>query len=503
MEKENNIQFLKSISEIHDAFDSGFTDPFKLTQSYFSQIKKSNHNAFITLCEERALTQAKVLNEELKQLGATPRKVKPLFGIPLGIKDVLTLDGVLTTCASKMLENYIPPYTATAVQKLESAGAISLGKMNMDEFAMGSSNENSAFGPVLHPTHSDRVPGGSSGGSGTAVAAQLCFAALGTDTGGSIRLPASFCGVVGFKPTYGRISRYGQIAFASSLDQIGPMTQTVEDAAMLAQVMSGEDIQDATSSIEKVPDWYQEVLCAKKDFKNNPTHFAKGLRVGVPEEYFIDGIDSEVRSSIDEMIQKLKSNGAQVIPVSLPHTQYAVATYYLVAVSEASSNLSRFDGVRFGVRPPEAMRAGSLIEFYKKVRVNFGAEVKRRIILGTFALSSGYAEAYYHRASQVRRLIRNDFEKAFQKVDVIVSPVSPTTAFKLGEKSKDPLQMYLTDIFTIPASLAGLPAISVPIAKDHQDLSIGMHLIAPRFHESALLKVATFVESLAEKEKQS
>jgi aspartyl-tRNA(Asn)/glutamyl-tRNA(Gln) amidotransferase subunit A len=390
-----------------------------------------------------------------------------------------------------MLDNYIAPYTATAVKKLEDAGVISLGKLNMDEFAMGSSNENSAYGPVLHPTHLDRVPGGSSGGSATAVAADLCVAALGTDTGGSIRLPASFCGIVGMKPTYGRISRYGQIAFASSLDQIGPMTKTVEDAALLCQVMSGVDMYDSTTSTEAVGDWVKVV----RDTAANPT--SKGLRIGIPKEYFIDGIDAEVRIAIDSMIAKFRADGAEIVPISLPHTEYAVATYYVVAVSEASSNLSRFDGVRFGVRPKAAMEAGSLSEFYKKVRANFGPEVKRRIILGTFALSSGYYDAYYRRAGQVRRLMREDFEKAFEKVDVIVSAVSPTTAFKLGEKAKNPLQMYLTDIFTIPASMAGLPSMSVPVAKDHQGLPIGLHLIAPRFKEDVLFRAGTIAEKLA------
>jgi len=483
---------MNTIHEIHNAFDEGKITPHQLTTQYLHQIKQSHHNAFITVCDERALKQAAILTADLKSKhgGRVPRATMPLFGIPLGIKDVLTMDGVRTTCASKMLDNYIPPYTATAVIKLENAGAITLGKMNMDEFAMGSSNENSAYGSVIHPTHSDRVPGGSSGGSGTAVAANLCAAALGTDTGGSIRLPASFCGIVGMKPTYGRISRYGQIAFASSLDQIGPMTKSVEDAALLCEVMSGADVRDSTSADVAVEPWFQTA-------RSTRIENAKGLRIGVPKEYFIDGIDPEVKNAIEGMIQKMKSQGAEIIPISLPHTQYAVAAYYVVAVSEASSNLSRFDGVRFGVRPPEAMKAATLADFYKKVRVNFGAEVKQRIILGTFALSSGYYDAYYRKAGQVRRLMREDFEKAFQSVDVMVSPVSPTTAFKLGEKSKDPLKMYLTDIFTIPASMAGLPAMSVPVAKDHQGLSIGMHLIAPRFHETSLIKAARIVELLA------
>jgi aspartyl-tRNA(Asn)/glutamyl-tRNA(Gln) amidotransferase subunit A len=481
-----------TISRIHDAFDAGTLSPLELTQKFFETIKKSNHNAWITLCEHRALRQAEEMTQDLatRHGGKVPREALPLFGIPLGIKDVLTMDGVRTTCASKMLDNYVPPYTATAVTKLEHAGAISLGKLNMDEFAMGSSNENSAFGAVLHPTHPDRVPGGSSGGSGTAVAAHHCVAALGTDTGGSIRLPASFCGIVGMKPTYGRISRYGQIAFASSLDQIGPMTNSVEDAALLCEIMAGVDEKDSTTADIEVGKWHQIAV-------QTQLSETKGLRVGVPSEYFIDGIDTEVRSAIDSMIQKMKDQGAEVVSISLPHTRFAVSTYYVIAVSEASSNLSRYDGVRFGVRPPEAMQSKSLIEFYKKVRSNFGAEVKRRIILGTFALSSGFFDAYYRKAAQVRRLMRNDFEKAFDQVDVIVSPVAPTTAFRLGEKSKDPLKMYLTDIFTIPASLAGLPSMSVPVGLDHQGLSIGMHLIAPRFREDQLIKTGRIVELLA------
>ena len=473
----------ETIREVHDAFDSGVLTPLFLTEAYLTRIAESRHNAYLTVCAESARARASDWTRRLQDEfgGKVPRSSHPLYGIPLGIKDVLVTEGIRTTCASRILENYLPPYTATAVAKLEAAGAITLGKLNLDEFAMGSSNENSAFGPVLHPTHPDRVPGGSSGGSGTAVAAGLCFAALGTDTGGSIRLPASFCGIVGLKPTYGRISRYGQIAFASSLDQIGPMTRTVEDAARIAEVMAGVDPMDSTTASVAVGDWSG---AASAGCKNAP------LRIGVPKEYFIDGIDAPVRAAIDSAIEGMKARGATVVPVSLPHTEHAVSTYYVIAVSEASSNLSRFDGVRFGVRPPEAIQAKSPAEYYKKVRANFGPEVKRRIILGTFALSSGYYDAYYQKAARVRRLMREDFEKAFETCDVIVSPVSPTTAFKLGEKSKNPLQMYLTDIFTIPASMAGLPAMSVPVGSDQNGLSIGIHLIAPRFQEEVLLSAA-------------
>ena len=473
----------ETIREVHDAFESGVLTPLSLTDTYLARISESRHNAYLTVCADRARGQASEWTRRLQGEfgGKVPRSSHPLYGIPLGIKDVLVTEGIRTTCASRILENYLPPYTATAVAKLEGAGAVILGKLNMDEFAMGSSNENSAFGPVLHPTHPDRVPGGSSGGSGTAVAAELCFAALGTDTGGSIRLPASFCGIVGFKPTYGRISRYGQIAFASSLDQIGPMTRTVEDAARIAEVMAGMDPMDSTTASVPVGDWSG---AAGEGSKRPP------LRIGVPKEYFIDGIDAPVRAAIDSAIEGMRARGATVVPVSLPHTEHAVSTYYVIAVSEASSNLSRFDGVRFGVRPAGAIEAKSPAEYYKKVRANFGPEVKRRIILGTFALSSGYYDAYYQKAARVRRLMRKDFEKAFETCDVVVSPVSPTTAFKLGEKSKNPLQMYLTDIFTIPASMAGLPAMSVPVGSDQNGLSIGIHLIAPRFQEEVLFSAA-------------
>ncbi len=480
----------RSISQLHAAYESGQATPTSVVQFFLKQIDASKHNAFITVLKDRALACAKQQDQELKANGNKIPKNRALFGVPMGIKDVLCMDGVRTTAASKMLDNYVAPYTATAVKRLEDAGIIVLGKLNMDEFAMGSSNENSAYGPVVHPTHSDRVPGGSSGGSGSAVAAELCFAALGTDTGGSIRLPASFCGIFGMKPTYGRISRYGMIAFASSLDQIGPMTRSAQDGALILETMAGFDPADATSVQDSVEGWSASVTEGKN------LSSMKGLRVGIPKEYFIDGIDPEVRNAVEDTLKKLESAGAKLIPVSLPHTQYAVATYYVVAVSEASSNLSRFDGVRFGVRPQGATEATSMVEFYKKVRSNFGAEVKRRIILGTFALSAGYYEAYYKKACQVRRLIRNDFEDAFKTVDVIASPISPTTAFKVGSKTTDPLQMYLMDIFTIPASLGGFPALSVPCGKDKDGLSVGFHLIGPRYKEQNILKVASAVETM-------
>jgi len=471
----------QTIREIHDAYDKRKFSVMEFTQEYLASVKASKHGAFLTLCEERAFAQAKAADAILAKEGKVPRASRPLLGVPMGIKDILLIDGVRTTCASKIIENYVAPYTATAVERLETAGALTLGKLNLDEFAMGGSNENSAFGPVLHPTHPDRVPGGSSGGSATAVKAGLCHASLGTDTGGSIRLPASYCGIVGVKPTYGRISRFGQVAFASSLDQIGPMTHSVEDAALLLDVMCGHDPLDSTSSslprmnafqaTQKRPDWKQ-------------------MRIGIPKEYFIGGLNPDVEKAIQSSMKWFEAQGAKLVPVSLPHTQYAVAIYYIVAVSEASSNLARFDGVRFGVRPVDANDAKDLAGFYKHVRAAFGPEVKRRIILGTFALSSGYSDAYYKRACQVRRKVKQDFDQAFEQVDLIMGPVSPTTAFKLGEKSKDPLQMYLNDIFTIPANLAGLPAMSLPCGKDSIGLPIGLHLMAPLFGEERLVSVA-------------
>lgn len=471
---------MRTIREIHNAYNAKKLSPVELTQEYLNAIAASRHNAYLTVLTDRALEQARLAEARLTREGKVPAG-EPLFGIPLGIKDVLTMDGVRTTCASKMLDQYIAPYTATAVERLERAGAISLGKLNMDEFAMGGSNENSAYGPVLHPTHLDRVPGGSSGGSATATRARLCTASLGTDTGGSIRLPASFCGIVGLKPSYGRVSRYGLVAFASSLDQIGPMTATVEDSARLLDVMSGQDPLDA-SSAPLAPTQTHRALATPVDWKK--------LRIGVPKEYFVDGVAPAIQKSVRAGLDWFQKQGAQLIDISLPHTQYSVAVYYIVAVSEASSNLARFDGVRFGHRPPEAAQAQELLEFYQQSRGAFGAEVKRRIILGTFALSSGYSDAYYLKACQVRRLIQRDFVDAFQKVDLIAGPVSPTTAFKIGEKAIDPLKMYLNDIFTIPANLAGLPGISVPCGEDELKLPIGLHLVSPTFTEDRLLSVA-------------
>ncbi len=475
-----------SISSLHKAYREKKTTPIEVVEKLCSSIESDQSNAFLTLCKERALEQAKKSMEILKTESEFERKY-PLLGIPLGIKDLFTIQGVKTTAASRILENYIPPYTATCVSRLEKAGAISIGKTNMDEFAMGSSNENSAFGSVKHPTHPEYVSGGSSGGSAAAVRASLCSGALGTDTGGSIRLPSHYCGVVGLKPTYGRVSRYGQIAFASSLDQCGPMTTTVRDAASLLSVMAGADPRDATSLQQKTKPWVEEI--------DSGVWSWKGKKVGIPEEYFGEGITEPVEKAVRRQMDWVKDQGAKMIPVSLPHTPYAVPTYYMVAVSEASSNLARYDGVRFGVRPPEIDQVKTLKDFYEEVRSLFGEEVKRRILLGTFALSSGYYDAYYQRACKVRRLIQNDFLKAFEHVDLLISPVSPGVAFRQGEKVAKPLSLYLVDVLTTPASLAGLPAMSLPIGQDQNGLPIGMQLIAPHLEESRLFQASHSIET--------
>jgi aspartyl-tRNA(Asn)/glutamyl-tRNA(Gln) amidotransferase subunit A len=390
--------------------------------------------------------------------------------------------GVRTTAGSKILNNYIPPYTCTAVERLEAAGAVVLGKMNCDEFAMGSSNENSAYKPVHNPRDLTRVPGGSSGGSAAAVASGTAIATLGSDTGGSIRQPAAFCGVVGLMPTYGRVSRYGLIAFASSLDHIGPLTKTVKDAALMLRTIAGRDPMDSTSADVPVPDYVAQLA--------KPIH---GLKVGVAKEYFGDGLDSEVRTSVEGAIQKLAKCGCEIIPVSLPHTQYAIPTYYLVATAEASSNLARFDGVRYGHR---AAGIRTLSEMYERSRdEGFGPEVKRRIMLGTYALSAGYYDAYYLKAQKVRTLLTRDFEEAFREVDAIVTPTSPTTAFKLGEKSDDPLAMYLADIYTVTADLVGIPGISIPCGEDREGLPIGLQILGRHFDESTILRLAHTYES--------
>lgn len=399
-----------------------------------------------------------------------------LYGIPIVIKDNICVEGELTTCSSKILDDFKPPYDATVISKLKSANALLIGKSNMDEFAFGSSCETSCYGPTKNPYDLERIPGGSSGGSAALVSADETILGLGSDTGGSIRQPAALCGVVGLKPTYGRVSRYGLIAFASSLDQIGPITKDVKDAALLMNVIAGYDPMDTTSADVSVPD-YTEYL--KED--------VKGLKIGLPKEYFIEGLDKEVKKFVDEAISVFKDLGAQILDISLPHTDYAVATYYIVACSEASSNLARFDGVRYALRKDDP----SLINMYKKTRgEGFDQEAKRRIILGTYSLSSGYYDAYYLKAQKVRALIKRDFDEAFKGCDVILTPTSPTPAFKLGEKLKDPLQMYLSDIFTIPANLAGIPAISIPCGYSKDGLPIGLQLMGKPFDEPTLFRVA-------------
>jgi aspartyl-tRNA(Asn)/glutamyl-tRNA(Gln) amidotransferase subunit A len=450
----------------------------ELTRACLDRIAEVDRrlNAFITLCPSEAFAQAAAADERLAR-GDAPA----LCGIPLAIKDIYLTRGVRTTCASKILGNFVPPYDATVIARLREAGAIFLGKANMDEFAMGSSSENSAFGPTRNPYDLTRVAGGSSGGSAAAVAADECIAALGTDTGGSIREPASFCGVFGIKPTWSRVSRYGVIAFASSLDQVGPFTKTARDAAILLNTLAGVDPHDSTCAARPVPD-YERAL----------TGDLRGLMIGVPREYFVAGMAREVEDSIRAALKQYEALGATTVEVTLPHTDYAIATYYILATAEASANLARYDGIRYGLRVP----GDNNIELYNRTRAQgFGAEVKRRIMLGTFALSSGYYDAYYLKAQKVRTLIRRDFERAFERCDLIATPVAPTTAFKLGEKMADPLQMYLSDIFTISVNLAGLPGLSIPCGYDSAGMPIGLQLIGPPFDEETMLRAADAYET--------
>jgi aspartyl-tRNA(Asn)/glutamyl-tRNA(Gln) amidotransferase subunit A len=432
-------------------------------------------NAFITVCAREAHEQAEAADARLAA-GDAPS----LCGIPLAIKDIYATRGVRTTAASKILENFVPPYDATVIATLRTNGAVFVGKANMDEFAMGSSTENSAFGPTRNPHQVERVAGGSSGGSAAAVAADQCLGALGTDTGGSIREPASFCGVVGLKPTYSRVSRYGVIAYASSLDQVGPFAKTVRDAAIMLRDLAGADPRDSTCSARPVPD-YEAAL----------TGDMTGVRVGVPKEFFVEGIAPDVENAVRAALKSYESMGARIIDISLPHTSYAIAAYYIVATAEASANLARYDGIRYGLR----VAGDNNIEIYNRTRARgFGAEVKRRIMLGTFVLSAGYYDAYYLKGQKVRTLIRRDFERAFESCDIIATPVAPTTAFKLGEKMSDPLQMYLSDIFTISVNLAGLPGMSVPCGFDASGLPIGLQLIGPPFGEEAILRAGDAFE---------
>ena len=432
--------------------------------------------AYLTLCKDRAYAQAARIDALADKGDALP----PLAGVPIAVKDVFTTKDVRTTAASKILENFIAPYDATVVAKLETAGAIILGKTNCDEFAMGSSNENSGFGPVRNPRDPSCVPGGSSGGSAAAVAAGTAVASIGSDTGGSIRQPAAFCGVVGLMPTYGRVSRYGLIAFASSLDHPGPFAKTVNDAAILLEVLAGRDPCDSTTADVPVPSYVEQV--------GRPII---GLKIGVPAEYFGEGLDAEVRASVENGIQELAKAGAEIVPISLPHSAYAIPTYYVVATAEASSNLARYDGVRYGLRAD----GKTLVEMYRRTRdAGFGAEVKRRIMLGTYVLSAGYYDAYYLKAQRVRSLLARDFDEAFAKVDVVVTPTAPTPAFKLGEKADDPLAMYLADIFTVTADLVGIPGISIPCGSSKEGLPIGMQILGKHFDEGTVLRVAHVAE---------
>ncbi len=465
-----------TLFELHKKFKAGEVTATEIVRAYFLRVSQVEPKikAFVTQAKEIASVQAEALDRKLKDW----RKTQPLTGMPLAIKDNICTNGVPTTCSSRILHNFMPPYDATVVAKLRAQEYILLGKTNLDEFAMGSSTENSAFGPSRNPWNVHCVPGGSSGGSAAAVAAEECVAALGSDTGGSIRQPAAFCGVVGLKPTYGRVSRYGLVAFASSLDQIGPITRNVSDAAFLLQAIAGHDPMDSTSVDRPVPDYMKALQ--KRDLKS--------LRVGVPAEFFTEGLDPEVEQAVRAAIDELKKLGAEIKEIRLPRTDAAVAVYYVVATAEASSNLARFDGVKFGLRAKETK---DLLELYMKTRQEgFGPEVKRRIMLGTYVLSAGYYDAYYGKAQAVRTLVCQDFASAFKEVDVIVTPATPTPAFKLGEKSENPLQMYLSDIFTISVNLAGLPAIALPCGFSKAGLPIGLQLIGRAFEEETVLRAA-------------
>jgi aspartyl-tRNA(Asn)/glutamyl-tRNA(Gln) amidotransferase subunit A len=452
-----------------------------LAEKFYEKIATDDPKigAYLTLSKERAFAQA----EKIDKMADRGDDLPPLAGVPVGIKDVMMTRGVRTTAGSKILKNFIATYDCTAVQKLEDAGAVVLGKLNCDEFAMGSSNENSGFHPVHNPRDLTRVPGGSSGGSAATVAAGTAVATLGSDTGGSIRQPAAFCGVVGLMATYGRVSRYGLIAFASSLDHIGPLTKSVKDAAIILKTIAGRDPMDSTSADIPVPNYVEEI---GRD--------VKGMKIGIADEYLSEGLDPEIRAAVEKSVDHLRAAGAEVVKVSLPHTKYAIPTYYLVATAEASSNLARFDGVRYTHRSAEAKTLG---EMYRRSRdEGFGMEVKRRIILGTYALSAGYYDAYYLKAQKVRTLLAQDFEQAFQKCDAIVTPTTPTAAFKLGEKNEDPLAMYLNDIYTVTADLVGIPGISVPCGVTREKLPIGLQILGKHFDEGKILRLAHVVEHM-------
>jgi aspartyl-tRNA(Asn)/glutamyl-tRNA(Gln) amidotransferase subunit A len=471
------LEFYKlTISEIRDLLDRREVSVKDVLDSVYGRIDavEEKIKAFITITKDISLKIADEAQKKIDQ-GET-QKTTSILGIPVAIKDNMCTKGIRTTCASKILYNFFPPYESTVTSRLIEKGYVLIGKTNMDEFAMGSSTENSGFHTTKNPWSLERIPGGSSGGSAAAVASDECIAALGSDTGGSIRQPAALCGVVGLKPTYGRVSRYGLVAFASSLDQIGPITKNVMDSAILLNIISGHDPFDSTSVPVPLPD-FTAVL--GKDIN--------GIKIGIPKEYYIEGMDKEVEKSVREAIKKLELLGAIPVEVSLPHTGYAVATYYVLATSEASSNLARYDGVKYGFRG----KGKNLMDVYMNTRAQgFGAEVKRRIMLGTYALSAGYYEAYYKKAQQVRTLIKKDFEDAFRKVDIILTPTSPTAAFEIGEKTANPLQMYLSDIFTISVNLAGVPGVSIPCGFTSNNLPIGLQLIGKHFDEESILKVA-------------
>jgi aspartyl-tRNA(Asn)/glutamyl-tRNA(Gln) amidotransferase subunit A len=477
---DSNSMCALSIMQMRDGLLSGMFTSETLVQAHLDRIEETNKlfNSFITIDSEGALRVAKDADLAIKTKG---EKTPILTGIPVGIKDLIVTENIRTTAGSKILENFIPPYDATTIKKLREAGAVIIGKLNLDEFGMGSSNEQSAYGCVRNPWDTERVSGGSSGGSAVAVSIGQVPISLGTDTGGSIRQPASLSGVVGIRPTYGRVSRYGGIAYASSLDQIGTFGRSVEDTAISLQVISGVDPKDSTSMAVNVPDYLSELRASKGKG-------LKGIRVGVPREFFVDGMSPDVRTNIENSLKTLEKLGATLVEISLPHMEYSLAVYYIVAPAEASSNLARYDGVKYGYR---TNKPASLSEMYAKTRAEgFGAEVKRRILIGTYVLSAGYYDAYYKKAQAARTLITNDFKLAFNNsCDVIAGPVSPTTAFKIGEKTTSPLEMYLADIFTIPVNLAGLPGLSVPSGFDSKKLPIGLQLIGPAFSESLLFRV--------------
>jgi aspartyl-tRNA(Asn)/glutamyl-tRNA(Gln) amidotransferase subunit A len=471
-----------TLSALRARLDSREISAVEITRAYLDRIVTTNQdiNSFITICSETAIDEAQAADQAL-----AAGEAALLTGLPIAVKDIFNTTGLRTTCASRILENYISPYDATVIARIKEQKAVIVGKLNMDEFAMGSSNETSAFGAVRNPWNLEYVPGGSSGGSAACIAARQAAAALGTDTGGSVRQPAAHCSVVGLKPTYGRVSRYGVVAYASSLDQVGPITRDVRDCALLLQAISGYDPADSTSVNTPVPD-YQASLSGD----------LKGLRIGLPQEYFIEGLDDDVRKTVEQAVATYRQLGAEIIEVSLPHTSYAVACFYLIATAEASSNLARYDGVRYGLR---ADNAETLIDMYMQSRAaGFGAEIKRRIMLGTYALSSGYYDAYYLKAQKVRTLIRQDFLDAFEKVDTLLTPVAPTPAFALGEKLNDPLQMYLSDIYTIPVNLTGTCAMSLPCGFSANGLPIGLQLIGKPFDESTLLRTAHAFEQATE-----